>query len=117
MSNEISAAGKSAVTKQKPSIGESLQQYTTARVSLGSAGPSIPTREQLRFQLDHALARDAVQTQLDVTSLLQSLQQRQMECRPLRSAVASEPGQNDRQLYLRRPDLGRTLHPDSRQAL
>jgi len=110
MNNKITIA-------KQPDLSEALQRYTSARVSLGSAGPAIPTREQLRFQLDHALARDAVHTQLDVTSLLQSLQQRQMECLGLRSAVASEPGQNDRQLYLRRPDLGRTLHPDSRQAL
>lgn len=116
MSNEISAAGKSAVTKQKPSIGESLQQYTTARVSLGQAGPAIPTREQLRFQLDHALARDAVHAQLDVTAMLRGIQQRKMECLALRSAIAATPG-DDRRFYLRRPDLGRTLHPDSREIL
>jgi ethanolamine ammonia-lyase small subunit len=113
MSNKIVVAKP----QPDPGEGETLQRYTSARVSLGHAGPAIPTHEQLRFQLDHALARDAVHTQLDVTSLLQELQQRQMECLALRSAAASEPGQNDRRLYLRRPDLGRTLHPDSTQAL
>jgi ethanolamine ammonia-lyase small subunit len=109
-SDELSAA------KQKAAVRESLQQYTSARVSLGQAGPAIPMREQLRFQLDHALARDAVHAQLDVTSMLQGLQQRQLECLALRSAVSSEPG-HDRQVYLRRPDLGRTLHPESRELL
>jgi len=116
MSNDISATSKFVIAKQKPDTSESLQQYTSARVSLGQAGPAIPTREQLRFQLDHALARDAVHAQLDVTTMLQGLEQRKMECLALRSAIASQPGDN-RQLYLRRPDLGRTLHPGSRAML
>jgi ethanolamine ammonia-lyase small subunit len=110
MSDELSAA------KHNPGTGESLQRYTSARVSLGRVGPAIPTREQLRFQLDHALARDAVHAQLDVTSMLQGLQQRKMEHLALRSAIAGEPG-DERQLYLRRPDLGRTLHQESRDTL
>jgi ethanolamine ammonia-lyase small subunit len=109
-SDELSTA------KDEAAVGESLQRYTPARVSLGHVGPAIPMREQLRFQLDHALARDAVHAQLNVTSILQGLQERQMECLALHSAVAGEPGHN-RQLYLRRPDLGRILHHDSRALL
>jgi ethanolamine ammonia-lyase small subunit len=116
MNNDPSASTKSAAVKHRPDMGESLQQYTSARVSLGQSGPAIPTREQLRFQLDHAVARDAVHAQLDVTAMLQGLEQRKMECLALRSVVAAEAG-DDRQLYLRRPDLGRTLHPDSRETL
>jgi ethanolamine ammonia-lyase small subunit len=107
----------SAIVKEKPGLGDALQRYTPARVSLGQAGPAIPTSEQLRFQLDHALARDAVHARLDVAALLQGLRDRQMACLALRSAVAGGPGQDDRQIYLRRPDLGRTLHPDSAQEL
>jgi ethanolamine ammonia-lyase small subunit len=110
MGDELSTA------KHKPDMGESLQRYTSARVSLGQTGPSIPIREQLRFQLDHALARDAVHAQLDVTTMLQGLAQRQMVCVALRSAIAITRG-HDRQPYLRRPDLGRALHSDSRDAL
>jgi ethanolamine ammonia-lyase small subunit len=110
MSDELSTA------KHDSAMSESLQRYTSARVSLGQAGPAIPMREQLRFQLDHALARDAVHAQLDVTAMLQVLQQRKMECLALRSAIVGEPG-DERQLYLRRPDLGRALHPESRGAL
>jgi ethanolamine ammonia-lyase small subunit len=116
MSNDLSPAAKFVAAKHKADIGKSLQQYTCARVSLGNTGPAIPMREQLRLQLDHALARDAVHAQLDVTTMLQGLHQRQMHCLALRSAIATEPG-NDRQLYLRRPDLGRILHPDSRATL
>jgi ethanolamine ammonia-lyase small subunit len=116
MVKNISTAAKPVAAKHKPDIGESWQQYTPARVSLGRAGPAIPMREQLRFQLDHALARDAVHAQLDVTAMLQGLHQRQMKYLALRSAVVSDAG-DDRQLYLRRPDLGRILHPESRETL
>jgi ethanolamine ammonia-lyase small subunit len=79
---------------------------TSARISLGQTGPSIPTREQLRFQLDHALARDAVHAQLDVTTILRRLEQRGL------SAIALQSAASDRRTYLRRPDLGRRLHGD-----
>jgi ethanolamine ammonia-lyase small subunit len=88
-----------------------------ARTSLGLTGPSIPTREQLRFQLDHALARDAVHAQMDVTGLLHGLRERQMDGLALRSAASGGSGENNRRVYLRRPDLGRILHGESQQAL
>jgi ethanolamine ammonia-lyase small subunit len=90
---------------------------TTARLSLGLTGAAIPTREQLRFQLDHALARDAVHTLLDIPALLHGLQLRGRAGFVLRSAIEGESRQKGRHLYLRRPDLGRTLHPDFAQAL
>lgn len=90
---------------------------TTARLSLGLAGAAISMREQLRFQLDHALARDAVHTLLDIPTLLYGLQQRGVAGFVLRSAIEGESRQKGRHLYLRRPDLGRTLHPDFAQAL
>jgi ethanolamine ammonia-lyase small subunit len=91
-----------------------LRRYTPARVSLGQMGPGIPTREQLRFQLDHALARDAVHARLDMSALVRELKQRGMDCVALRSAAGAESGQSDRSVYLRRPDLGRRL--DARSA-
>ncbi len=84
---------------------------TTARLSLGATGPVIPLREQLRFQLDHALARDAVHTGLDTGLLLRGLRERGLDPVLLRSNAA------DRATYLRRPDLGRTMHADSVHAL
>ena len=81
-----------------------LRQFTPARVNLGRTGHSLPTAELLRFQLDHARARDAVQQPLDPASLGRPLVL-------LRSAAA------DRAEYLRRPDLGRRLNDASRAAL
>jgi ethanolamine ammonia-lyase small subunit len=84
---------------------------TTARISLGSAGPAIPMREQLRFQLDHALARDAVHAELDVAVVLRELEARGWEGVVLRSAAMAAKG--ERREYLRRPDLGRRLDAES----
>jgi ethanolamine ammonia-lyase small subunit len=90
---------------------------TTARIGLGEAGAAIPTREHLRFQLDHALARDAVHTPLDEATVLRELQRRGFASLLLRSAVTADSTGEQRRTYLRRPDLGRTLHPDSQQLL
>lgn len=95
-------------------FGLDLRRFTPARVSLGQAGPAIPTREQMKFQFDHALARDAVNARLDVVALVRGVRQRGMECIALRSAV--EP-RGDRSLYLRRPDLGRRLDSKSAEEL
>jgi ethanolamine ammonia-lyase small subunit len=84
---------------------------TTARLALGATGPAIPVREHLRFQLDHALARDAVHTALDTGLLTRGLRERGLNPALLQSQAG------DRATYLRRPDLGRTLHPDSVAAL
>jgi ethanolamine ammonia-lyase small subunit len=88
---------------------------TSARLSLGRTAAAISTNDHLQFQLDHALARDAVHAPLDVAMLTQGLQARNLHPILLRSAV--EPHPNDRRTYLRRPDLGRKLHPESVQAL
>jgi ethanolamine ammonia-lyase small subunit len=73
-----------------------LRSFTPARVGLGRVGSGVPTRELLRFQLDHARARDAVYEPLDPASL-------GIEHVLVRSAAA------DRETFLRRPDLGRRL--------
>jgi ethanolamine ammonia-lyase small subunit len=110
--------GRGFPNEPQPSkLGDVLRRYTPARVGLGRSGPAVPTSAQLRFQLDHALARDAVHAHLDVPALIHALQQRNLESIALESAVTASPDQDPRQLYLRRPDLGRTLHPESAQAL
>src|SRR5204863_8170666 len=77
-----------------------LRSYTPARVALGRTGHSLPTRELLRFQLDHARARDAVYEALDPASLGVP-------------HVLLHSAATDRATYLRRPDLGRRLRePD-----
>jgi ethanolamine ammonia-lyase small subunit len=80
-----------------------LQLSHPARLSLGNPSPALSTRDHLRFQLDHALARDAVHTPLDLAHLREGLAARSLTALPLHSAAP------DRKTYLRRPDLGRTL--------
>jgi ethanolamine ammonia-lyase small subunit len=99
------------LTIQSASLRESLRSCTSARVGLGAAGAAVSTADQLNFQLDHAVARDAVHASLDVRSLLDGLAVRHLQAMALKSEV--DP--TDRQTYLRRPDLGRRLHSDSIQ--
>ena len=91
--------------------GAQLRDFTSARVALGRAGISLPTRELLEFQLAHARARDAVHAKLNAQSLALELQGIAGECLLTRSAAS------DRPTYLRRPDLGRRLSLDSHHSL
>jgi len=88
-----------------------LRQFTSARIALGRAGVSLPTRPQLDFQFAHAQARDAVHTGLDSHAIKVQLTDKGYEVIQLHSAVG------DRKTYLQRPDLGRRLDQDSRQRL
>jgi len=92
-----------------------LGGFTPARVGLAQTGSSIATNAQLQFQLDHALARDAVHARLDVVALLTGIVRLGLEGVALRSAV--EAGPDERQTYLRRPDLGRRLGVAAVEAL
>ena len=83
-----------------------LAGLTPARIGLGRAGSGLPTREVLRFGLDHAQARDAVHAPMDAEALAASI----AELGLATLAVASQAP--DRATYLRRPDLGRRLDPD-----
>jgi ethanolamine ammonia-lyase small subunit len=94
-----------------PDPWSSLRRHTAARIALGRAGGSLPTREVLSFSLAHAAARDAVHAELDAESLRQSLAPLVLPCLLLASQAA------DRQIYLQRPDLGRRLDEVSRAAL
>ena len=78
-----------------------LRQFTPARVALGRSGHSLPTAELLRFQLDHARARDAVYRELDPSSLGVP-------------HVLLHSAATDRRTYLQRPDLGRRLNSEAR---
>jgi ethanolamine ammonia-lyase small subunit len=91
---------------KSPSLPRSirdLQQLTPARVALGRAGASLPTRALLEFTLDHARARDAVHAAFDARALMSSLQAMDIETLSVTSQVES------RDDYLRRPDRGRKL--------
>ncbi|NOJ41198.1 ethanolamine ammonia-lyase subunit EutC [Bradyrhizobium australiense] len=90
---------------------EALRELTPARVGLGRSGASMPTDALLAFTLDHARARDAVHAAFDVEHLVAGLAGLGLEV----SEVCSQA--RNRGDYLRRPDLGRMLDPDSRRTL
>ena len=85
----------------------SLKRFTRARIALGRAGSSMPTKDHLEFQLAHALARDAVKVPLDFTQLQQSLVKQGLTTLGLQTLAGN------RQHYLQRPDRGRLLNPAS----
>ena len=89
----------------------SLRAATPARIFLPCAGLALATHANLRFQLDHAEARDAVHECLDVKTLIEALRSRGLEILHLASAA------RDRRTYLLRPDLGRELDEASRERL
>lgn len=92
------------------SLGD-LRGLTPARVGLGRAGASMPTKALLDFTLDHARARDAVHAAFDVSAIISGLNDLGLEAFGVRSRA------RDRKEYLRRPDLGRTLDPASQHLL
>lgn len=82
---------------------EALGRFTEARVALGRAGSSLPTRAHLDFIGDHARARDAVWTAVDFDALGRGAAALGLVATLAHSRAAS------RAEYLRRPDLGRVL--------
>lgn len=85
----------------------SLRARTEARVALGRAGASLPTRVHLDFVGDHARARDAVWTPVEFDALATAFSSQDVDSIRVRSEAA------DRATYLRRPDLGRRLDAES----
>lgn len=94
------------------SAWQSLRRWTPARVALGRTGGSLPTDALLDFRLAHARARDALLRPLNEEHLLQSL-----------IAAADSPilhlhsAAKSLDEFLRRPDLGRQLAPESIEQL
>ncbi|TAH27302.1 MAG: ethanolamine ammonia-lyase subunit EutC [Cytophagales bacterium] len=84
-----------------------LRNYNDARIDLGLAGISIPTKEMLKFNVDLALAKDAVHTELNFEEIANNLSK--MGFNPL--LLASEASSKEE--YLQRPDLGRKLSATS----
>jgi ethanolamine ammonia-lyase small subunit len=88
-----------------------LTNLTPARVGLGRAGASMPTKALLEFTLDHARARDAVHAAFDVSAIMRGLNDLGLQAFDVASCA------RDRKDYLRRPDLGRMLDPASQRLL
>ena len=81
---------------------------TRARIGLGRSGDGLPTKALLEFQAAHARARDAVHGAVDFDALAVQLD---------RPAIQLHSAAPDRDIYLRRPDLGRRLDAASRERL
>ncbi|MCV7378469.1 ethanolamine ammonia-lyase [Mycobacterium alsense] len=83
-----------------------LRATTRARIGLGRAGNSLPTRRVLEFQAAHAAARDAVHDPLDVDGLVRRL--RDLNIEGIDAPLRVRSRARSRSEYLRRPDLGRS---------
>jgi len=94
-----------------PHLLRDLRDLTPARVALGLAGASLPTKALLEFTLDHARARDAVHATFDVPAMMRGLGELGLQVLSVSSRA------RNRRDYLKRPDLGRMLDPDSQGLL
>jgi ethanolamine ammonia-lyase small subunit len=88
-----------------------LRAATPARIALGRSGTGLPTAAHLDFQLAHARARDAVHSRFEGDRIADEISAAGLEAVQVQSAAS------DRATYLRRPDLGRRLAPQSRAML
>ncbi|MGV3615903.1 MAG: ethanolamine ammonia-lyase subunit EutC [Fimbriimonas sp.] len=82
---------------------DALRKATPARIGLGRAGAAQSTRDQLRFEMDQARARDAVHRPFDMASLIKAIG---IPCEVVQSQAHSVGD------HLRRPDLGRRADPE-----
>ena len=89
-----------------PNPWQEWRAATPARLALGRAGTGMPTDETLRFGWAHAMARDAIHAALDADALAASLHAQGWSVEQVCSRA------QDRNVYLRRPDLGRQLNAD-----
>lgn len=87
----------------KPVAWAGLKQFTNARIAVGRTGNAMPLAENLKFNADHAMARDAVHANLDVEGLCRELRFLNLPILTLQSEAAN------RNEYLKRPDKGKKL--------
>ena len=90
---------------------EQLKQFTDARIALGRTGCSLPTKPMLDFQLSHAQARDAVFQVLDTEQLSALFIEQNITTLTVQSQA------ENKEIFLKRPDLGRLLNQDSRKKI
>jgi ethanolamine ammonia-lyase small subunit len=88
-----------------------LRRHTPARIALGRAGVSLPTRALLDFEWAHARARDAVAATLDGQALSQALLGQGWRVLDAHSRAGNAAA------YRARPDWGRRLAAESAAAL
>ncbi|MEN2750432.1 ethanolamine ammonia-lyase subunit EutC [Psychrobacter sp. FBL11] len=120
---------------------QKLKEYTDSRIALGRVGCSIPTKPLLKFQLDHAEAKDAVLQDLDTERLVNDLSTQchltfkdmDTEAAAADSEKSDEPSleqsnkvwelfkvmsqAENKSDYLKRPDWGKLLNTESSDKL
>jgi ethanolamine ammonia-lyase small subunit len=89
-----------------------LRDFTPARVGLARSGNGLATGDVLTLKLAHAKARAAVHSSIDAQSIGLDLR-----TRGNLDFLVAQSRAVDRATYLRRPDLGRQLSPESRALL
>jgi ethanolamine ammonia-lyase small subunit len=94
-----------------PTVFEQVRVRTPARILTGRAGAAYRTATWPKLRRDHAVAKDAIHTELDVAS-------------DLGVAFLTEWGlfevttlARTKEEFLMRPDLGRSLSPEARAEL
>ncbi|AWV99225.1 ethanolamine ammonia-lyase subunit EutC [Arcticibacterium luteifluviistationis] len=90
---------------------DKLRSFSKARIALGHVGGSLPLREVLDFKLAHANAKDAINSELEVEKIMAQLAVFQLPIFQVKSQI------ENRNQYLKRPDLGRKLNKESVQLL
>lgn len=88
-----------------------MAEITQARLTLGPRGRAADTQTALAFALDHARAREAVLSELDVARVGAALDAAQI------AHVTVTSQAETRDAYIRRPDLGRHLSTDDAKRL
>jgi ethanolamine ammonia-lyase small subunit len=88
-----------------------IRERTPARLLVGRAGSSYRTATQLELRRDHAAARDAVATEIDLQRDLGAKIVQRFRLFEVRSRAGSK------EEYLRRPDLGRRLDEAARELI
>ncbi len=84
-----------------------LRKHTAARIALGHAGVSLPTKALLDFRLAHAQARDAVYSKMNSEKISAQLSDIELPTISIKSSAASR---ND---YLLNPEAGKKLDEES----
>jgi len=81
-----------------------LKKYTNARIALGRSGNSLPTNKVLEFRMAHALAKDAINSELDVFNLVEDVKKLGLNSILVQSEITNESD------YLKNPNVGRLLN-------
>lgn len=87
------------------------QGVTQARIGLSRIGCSLSTTNVLKFNLDHALARDAVHAPWNYETVFEFCEQNHIETKLIHTRTSN------RQDYLLNPNLGAFVHDDEANIL